>query len=51
MPFGLANWPAMLQGYIYKILVEKLDIFMIVYLNNILIYIESKKEEYIEAVS
>ena len=41
MPFGLFNALTSFQGYINKILVEKLDIFVIVYLNDILIYIEN----------
>ena len=40
MPCGLSNTPASFQGYINKILVEKLDIFIKVYLGNILIYTE-----------
>ncbi len=47
MPFGLTNIPAIFQGYINKILAEKLDVFIIVYLNNILIYTESKGEKHI----
>ena len=35
MPFGLSNVPASFQGYINKILAEKL---VIVYLDNIFIY-------------
>ena len=40
MPFGLSNAQASFQGYINKILAEKLDIFVIVYLDDILIYNE-----------
>ncbi len=40
MPFGLSNAPASFQGYINQILAEKLDIFVVVYLDNILIYTE-----------
>ena len=35
--FGLFNAPASFQGYINKILAKKLDIFIIMYLDNILI--------------
>lgn len=38
MPFGLSNAPASFQGYINKILAEKLDIIVIVYLDDMLIY-------------
>ena len=38
MPFGLSNTLASFQGYINKILAEKLDIFVIVYLHDILVY-------------
>ncbi len=47
MLFGLTNAPAMFQGYINKILAEKLDVFVIVYLNNILIYTKSEGKEYV----
>ncbi len=50
MPFRLTNAPATFQSYINKILVEKLDVFVIVYLDDILIYTESEGEEYIQAV-
>ena len=38
MLFGLSNASAIFQRYVNKILFEKLDIFIILYLNNILIY-------------
>ena len=42
--FGLINESAMFQGYINKMLIEKLDIFIIVYLDNIFNYTKSKKK-------
>ena len=36
MPFGLYKAPATFQQYINKILAEKIDIFVIVYLDDIL---------------
>ena len=50
MPFGLSNAPATFQGYVKKILAEKLDIFVIVYLDDILIYTEDPGQPYVEAV-
>ena len=38
MLFDLSNALATFQGYLDKILAKKLDIFIIVYLDNILIY-------------
>ena len=38
MSFGLSNAPASFQSYINKIMAKKLDIFVIVYLNDISIY-------------
>ena len=37
MFFRLSNAPASFQGYINKILSKKLDIFVIIYLNDIFI--------------
>ena len=40
MFFKLFNILASFQGYINKILVKKLNIFVIIYLDNIFIYIK-----------
>ena len=37
----------MFQGYMNKILVEKLDVFVIMYLNDIFIYTKNKDEEHV----
>ena len=50
MSFRLSNALAIFQGYINKILAEKLDIFIIVNLDDILIYTKDPGQGYIEAV-
>ena len=50
MSFGLSNAPASFQGYINKILAKKLAIFVIMYLDDIFIYIEDPGQGYMEAV-
>ena len=50
MPFSLSNAPASFQGYINKILAKKLNIFITVYLDDILIYTENQDQSYIEVV-
>ena len=50
MPFKLSNAPANFQGYINKILAKKLDIFVIVYLDNILIYTKNQGQAHVNAV-
>ena len=50
MPFGLSNAPATFQGYDSKILAKKLDIFVIVYLDNILIYTNDPGQPHVETV-
>ena len=49
MPFGLSNTPATFQRYFNKILAEKLNIFVIVYLDNILIYTKDPGQPHIKA--
>ena len=41
MSFSLSNMPASFQDYINKILAKKLNIFVLVYLDDILIYIKN----------
>ena len=43
MPFGLSNVPTSFEDNINKILAEKLDIIIVIYRNNIMIYIEDLK--------
>ena len=50
MPFGLTNAPASLQRYINKILAKKLDIFVIVYLDDILIYTDDDRDGHVLAM-
>ena len=50
MLFDLSNTPATFQKYINKILTERLNVFVIVYLNNILIYIKNLGQPYVKAI-
>ncbi len=50
MLFELINTSTTFQDYINKILTEKLNVFVIVYLDDILIYTKSEGKEYLEAV-
>ena len=50
MPFGLSNALNSFQSYINKILAKKLDVFVIVYLDDILIYIENESQAHVDAV-
>lgn len=43
VPFGLCNAPATFQRLMHEILREKLDVFVIIYLDDILVF--SKNEE------
>ena len=48
--FGLSNVPVSFQGYINKILAEKLGIFVIVYLEDILIYTKDPSQKHVKTV-
>ena len=44
MPFGLTNAPAAFMDLMNRVFVEYLDKFIIVFIDNILIYSESREE-------
>ncbi len=50
MPFSLSNAPASFHSYINKILAKKLDIFVVVYLDDILFYTEGQGQPHVDAV-
>ena len=50
MLFGLFNAPASLEGYINKILAKKLNIFVIVYLDDIFIYTKDPSQGQVKAI-
>ena len=50
MPFRLSNASTSFREYINKILAEKLNVFVIVYLDDILIYTKYKNQGYIDTV-
>ena len=50
MSFGLMNASVSFQGYINKIFAKKVNIFVIVYLHNILIYTDNDGDGHVAAV-
>ena len=50
MLFDLPNAPKSFQCYVNKILAEKLNIFVIVYLDDILIYTKDPEKGHVKAV-
>src|SRR2546421_2472863 len=50
MPFGLTNAPATFQSLINAMLQEYLDVFMVAYLDDVLIYSAGTLEEHIQDV-
>jgi hypothetical protein len=44
MPFGLINAPATWQAFINNVLREYLDVFVIIYLNDTLIFSKTEEE-------
>ena len=50
MFFALFNASASFQSYVNKVLAKKLDVFVIVYLDDILIYIKNVNQSHVEDV-
>ena len=50
MPSGLSNVPASFQSYINKILAKRLNIIIVVYWNNILIYTKNLRQPHVKIV-
>ena len=50
MSFGLFNASISFHSNVNKILAKKLNVFIIVYLNDIVIYIKDTNKGYMEAV-
>ena len=50
MLFGLCNASASFHNYINKILAKKLNIFVIVYLNDIFIYVKDLSQAHVNAI-
>ena len=48
--FWLSNVLASFQGYINKILAKKLNIFLIIYLDDIFIYIKDPSQGHVDAI-
>ena len=48
--FGLTNASGSFQGYVNKILAKKLDIFVIVYLDDILIFTKGSRKAHVKTV-
>ena len=46
MPFSLTNAPATFQAYINKVLFRLINYFIVIYLNNILIYFKLREDYY-----
>jgi hypothetical protein len=44
MPFSLTNAPAQFQAYMNKALVELVNITYIIYLDDVLIFLDTEKE-------
>ena len=50
MFFRWINKPATFYGYITKIYIKKLDVFMIIYFDNMCIDTKNKNREYIKPI-
>lgn len=50
MPFRLSNALASFQDYINKILAKKLNIFVVMYLDDIVIYTKDSGQLHVDAI-
>ena len=50
MSFGLSNTLIKFQNYVKKIVVEKLNVFLIVYFNDILIHTKDAGQSYLDII-
>ena len=50
MSFSLSNIPTTFQKYIDKIMANKLNIFILIYLDDLFIYIKDSSQLYIKAI-
>lgn len=50
MFFGFSDAPANFQKYINKILAKRLNVFIIIYLNDILVYTKNSGQPHIKMV-
>ena len=50
MLFSFSNISVTFQRYINKILAKKLDIFIMIYLNDMLIYTKNLSQPYVEVI-
>lgn len=50
MPLAISNAPARFQAFVNRALAEKFDMFVVAYLNRILIYTEGEGQGHVDSV-